>query len=84
MGILQSKVSPQRIGFLGSFFVWGGLVATAFAPTIAWTAFTYGIIHGNDSSVSLGRHAQNISLEQKNLKLSNLTKIIHDDPLNMT
>ncbi|KAL1446407.1 hypothetical protein MTO96_044592 [Rhipicephalus appendiculatus] len=43
---LQRKMSVYHISLMGACLASAGLVASAFAPNIAWMTFTFGIMYG--------------------------------------
>ncbi|XP_065281113.1 monocarboxylate transporter 5-like [Dermacentor albipictus] len=46
VAVLHKRISLFWIGLVGSVFLWGGMMASAFAPSIAWISFTMGFVHG--------------------------------------
>ncbi|XP_049517578.1 uncharacterized protein LOC119441785 isoform X2 [Dermacentor silvarum] len=46
VGVLHKRLSMFWIGLIGSVFLCGGIMASAFAPSIAWISFTMGFVHG--------------------------------------
>ncbi|XP_075727683.1 monocarboxylate transporter 9-like [Rhipicephalus microplus] len=56
VSVLHKHMSLFLIGLLGSFFAWGGMAVSAFAPSISWMSFTMGIVHGIGSGVVIQAH----------------------------
>ncbi|KAH6937729.1 hypothetical protein HPB50_003718 [Hyalomma asiaticum] len=56
VGMLHKHLSLFLIGLLGSFFAWGGITVSAFAPSIAWMSFTTGFVHGMGSGIVIQAH----------------------------
>ncbi|KAH6934425.1 hypothetical protein HPB50_024185 [Hyalomma asiaticum] len=46
VSVVQDRLSLYHITLLGGFLASLGLVASAFAPNIAWMTFTFGVLHG--------------------------------------
>ncbi|KAM7312045.1 monocarboxylate transporter 12 [Ixodes scapularis] len=51
VALFQRKVSLFTIFLLGALFIWSGIVASAFVPTMAWMTVTFGVIQGLGSGV---------------------------------
>ncbi|XP_037510176.2 monocarboxylate transporter 11-like [Rhipicephalus sanguineus] len=56
VGMLHKHMSLFLIGLMGSFLAWGGMAASAFAPSISWMSFTMGIVHGIGAGVVIQSH----------------------------
>ncbi|KAL1446408.1 hypothetical protein MTO96_044593 [Rhipicephalus appendiculatus] len=50
---LQRKISIYHISLMGACLASAGLVASAFAPNIAWMTFTFGIMYGTGLGTAL-------------------------------